>query len=319
VILRYRFFPKGKLLWPLEAAFALAALIALIVLARASRGTHAPLPYLYGDTKQLVFLVQDAAHLIEKEGTAAFSKFRVPGSRWLGNQHYLFIYNLDGVCLFHPAEPGLVGRHLLDLKDINGKPIGRWVIEIGRRPEPHASGWVFYLWEAPGDLNPTWKVSYICKAVGPDGKVYLVGSGMQNFKIEPIFVKNCVTRAVTLLQQRGEKIAFAQFRDPASRFSFCDTYTYVLDTRGRCLVDPGFPSLGSRDLEQFRDALGHYPVREALQRLQLEDNIWVQYMLPRPGSTLPSRKLAYVRKVKINGEELVVWADFFLATPIWMR
>ncbi|MGB8992030.1 MAG: cache domain-containing protein, partial [Desulfobaccales bacterium] len=213
----------------------------------------------------------------------------------------------------------LLGKTLLDIKDINGKPIGRWMNEIGRRPEPHASGWIFYLWGAPGDLTPTWKVSYICKAVGPDGKVYLVGSGMQNFKIEPIFVKNCVNRAVTLLQQQGEKIAFAQFRDPASRFSFCDTYIYVLDDRGRCLVDPSFPSLERRNLQEFRDTLGHYPVREALQRLQKSDSVWVQYMLPRPGSALPSRKVAYVRKVTVNHAELVVWADFFLATPIWMR
>jgi Cache domain len=317
--LRQRFFTKRKVLWALEAAFVLAALTGLIILGQAGKGDHAPLPYLYTDTKQLVLLLHDAAHLVEKEGTAAFPAFAVPGSRWFDHRHYLFIYDINGVCVFHPVEPELVGRHLLGLKDINGKPYGRWLVDVGRRPEPQASGWIFYLWEAPGDLNPTWKVSYICKAVGPDGKVYEVGSGLQNFKMEPIFIKNCVNRAVTLLQQQGEKIAFAQFRDPASRFSFCDTYTYVLDTRGRCLVDPGFPSLGSRDLEQFRDALGHYPVREALQRLQLEDNIWVQYMLPRPGSTLPSRKLAYVRKVKINGEELVVWADFFLATPIWMR
>ena len=266
-----------------------------------------------------MLLVQEAAHLVEKEGTAAFPKFAVPGSRWFNGGQYLFIYDINGVCVFHPAEPELVGKHLLDLKDINGKPIGRWINEIGRRPEPHASGWIFYLWGAPGDLTPTWKVSYICKAVGPDGKVYLVGSGMQNFKMEPIFVKNCVNRAVNLLRDQGEEIAFAQFRDPASRFSFCDTYTYVLDDRGRCLVDPSFPSLERRNLNEFKDAMGHYPVREALRRLKKSDDVWVQYMLPRPGSTMPSRKVAYVRKVTVNGAELVVWADFFLATPIWMR
>ncbi len=312
-------FPKEKLRLGLEAALALAALIGLIILGRASKGDHPPLPYLYEDTKQLVLLVQDAAHLIEQQGTAAFQKFTVPGSRWFNKWHYLFIYDQNGVCLFHPALPELIGKHLVGLQDLNGKPIGRWICDLGRSPEPRASGWFFYLWQARNDLAPSWKVSYICKAVGPDGQVYLVGSGLHNFKIEPIFVKDCVDRAVSLLQREGKQIAFAQFRNPASSFSFCGTYTYVLDNQGRCLVDPAFPSLERRNLLRFQDALGHQPVLEALQRLQKSDSIWVQYMLPRPGDTEPSRKTAYARKVTIAGEELVVWADFFLAAPIWMR
>jgi hypothetical protein len=311
--------PKEKILVSLEAVFVLAALIGLIFLGRASRGSHAPLPYLYEDTKQLVFLVQDAARLIEKQGTAAFPGFAVRDSRWFNKRHYLFIYDLEGVCLFHLAQPELVGKKLLDLKDINGKPIGRWINEIGRRPEPNGSGWIFYLWEAPNDLTPTWKLSFIRKAVGPNGKVYLVGSGTHEFKIEPLFVKNCVNRAVDLLKKQGKEIAFAQFRDRASRFSFCNTYTYVLDAQGRCLVDPAFPGLERRNLMNFQDALGHYPVREVLQQLKKSDTVWAQYMLPRPGSSLPSRKLAYVRKVIINGETLVLWADFFQASPIWMK
>jgi hypothetical protein len=311
--------PKEKLLISLEVVFVLAALIGLIILSRASKGDHAPLPYLYEDTKQLVLLVQDAAHLIEKQGTAAFPEFAVRGSRWFDKGHYLFIFDLHGVCLFHPAQPELVGKNLLDLKDINGKPLNRWINEIGRRPEANASGWIFYLWEAPNDLTPTWKATYICKAVAPDGKVYLVCSGKHNFKIEPLFVKNCVDRAVNLLRKQGEKIAFAQFRDRASRFSFCDIYIYVLDSQGRCLVDPAFPSLERRNVREFQDALGHHPVREVLQRLKKNDTVWMQYMLPRPGSALPSRKLAYVRKVMVNGEMRVLWADFFLATPIWMK
>lgn len=311
--------PKEKLHLGLEAAFLLAGVIALIVLGRASLGSHAALPYLYEDTKQLVFLVQDAAHLIETQGAAAFPTFAVRGSRWFNKDHYLFIYDLNGVCVFHPAEPELLGRHLLDLKDIDGKPIGRWINEILHQPKPNASGWLFYLWVAPGDLTPTWKASYVRKVVAPDGKIYAVGSGLHNFKIEPIFVKNCVERAVNLLRKQGEKIAFAQFRNRASRFSFCDTYIYVFNDQGQCLVDPAFPGQEMRDLKQFHDAMGHYPVREALQRLKKSDSVWVQYMLPRPGSTLPSRKVAYVRKVTVSGEELVVWADFFLATPIWMR
>ena len=33
----------------------------------------------------------------------------------------------------------------------------------------------------------------------------------------------------------------------------------------------------------------------------------------------PSRKLIYVRKVKVGDEVFIVGSDFFLATPIWLR
>jgi hypothetical protein len=202
---------------------------------------------------------------------------------------------------------------------MNGKPVGRWINEIGQRPEPDASGWVFYLWEAPTDLTPTWKNSYVRKAIGPQGKIYLVGSGVHHFKIETIFVRWCVDRAAELLQNQGKEVAFAQFRDRASRFFFCDTYIYVLNDKGECLVDPAFPTLERRDLTRVKDAVGHYVVKRMLQRLQDSETAWVQNMLPKPGTTMPSRKLAYLRKVEVNGETLIVGADFFQATPIWMK
>lgn len=308
-----------KLALGLGAVLAMAAVTGLMVWGRNNPEPHKTLPYLYENTRQLVYFVEEAARQVEKHGAQAFQEFSVRGSHWLNDRHYLFIYDINGVCVFHPAVPELVGRKLLDLKDMNGRPIGQWINEIGQRPEPDASGWIFYLWKAPTNLTPTWKISYIRKAVGPQGKVYLVGSGVHHFKIESIFVRQCVDQAVELLQSQGKGTAFAHFRDPGSRFFFCDTYIYILNDKGQCLVDPAFPNLEKRDLTCFKDALGHYVIKEMLHRLQNHDTAWMQYMLPKPGSTLPSRKLAYFRKVRINGENLIVGADFFQATPIWMK
>ena len=312
-------FSLQKLALGLGALLAVVAVTILMVWGRSNPDLHKPLPYLYEDTKQLVFLVEEAARLVEKRGPEAFPEFSVQGSRWLDDSHYLFVYDINGVCLFHPTIPELVGRNLLDFKDMNGKPVGRWINEIGHRPERDASGWVFYLWKAPTNMTPTWKNSYVRKAVGPQGKVYLVGCGLHHFKIETTFVRQCVDRAVRLLKDQGKEVAFARFRDRASRFFFCDTYIYVFNTRGQCLVDPAFPNLERRDLTKAKDAVGHQVVKEMLHRLQNRDTAWVQYMLPKPGATMPSRKLAYLRKVKVNGETLIVGADFFQATPVWMK
>jgi hypothetical protein len=88
---------------------------------------------------------------------------------------------------------------------------------------------------------------------------------------------------------------------------------------GRSLVDPAYPTNTGRDLSRFRDAVGMYVVREMIEKLKKTESAWVQYMWPKPGASLPSRKLVYVRKVRIGDEFLMVGAEYFLATPIWMR
>jgi signal transduction histidine kinase len=307
-------------LWAVLGVLAAAALVTLLYLESHQTGRHISLPYIYEDTRQVVLLVESAANLVEEQGTKAFPKFAVPGSKWFNETHYLFIYDIDGTSVFHPVIPELVGKNLMNLKDMNGKPVIREITDIGHLPGPRASGWVFYLWEGRAGLTPSWKISYIRKAVGPGGRIYLVGSGSHKLKIEPVFVRNNVDRAAELLKSQGKEAAFAQFRDRASPFSFCGTYIYVFNTRGDCLVDPAFPSQEKRNMLQFQDALGHYVVKDMLKLMENQDQARVQYMAsPKPGTTLPTRKLAFLRKVTVNGESLIIMSDFSLATPIWMQ
>jgi hypothetical protein len=56
-----------------------------------------------------------------------------------------------------------------------------------------------------------------------------------------------------------------------------------------------------------------------MARLETSDAAWVQFLWPKPGRRLPSRKLMYVRKVEAGGQTFLIGSDFFPATPIWMR
>jgi signal transduction histidine kinase len=276
-------------------------------------------PYMYQDTRQLVKFVEDAATLIEQKGHAAFAIFTQKDARWQDKERYLFVYTENGTCVFHPVTPELLGKNLLNLKDMNGKPVIAMICAVARQPKNDASGWVFYLWEEQTQFNPRWKGSYIRKAVSPDGKIYVVGSGSYNLKIEKNFVSDIVDAAVQLLKTKGKTQAFSMFLDPASQFNLMDSYVFVLDENGCTLVDPAFPTIPGRDLNNMQDVVGKHVVKEILDKLRLADRAWVQYLMPRPGSVMPSRKLAYVRKVQINGQNLVVGLDFFEATPVWMN
>ncbi len=297
-------------------------LLALVLLCGSSMWSLASdkvATYLYEDTRRLVALVEEAASRMEQTGEAAFIEFGQAGSKWFSGQYYVFVYELDGTCVFHPVETDFVGKNLMDLHDMNGKPVVQLITDVGRNPEPDASGWVFYLWPDKTQLIPQWKSAYVRKVVTPTGKTYVLGSGVYNIKIEKAFVQDRVTRAAALLESRGKEVAFKEFRNPASPFVFLDTFIFVLDARGHTVVDPAFPTQAGRDLSEFQDAVGRRPIREMLQKLDHADEVWVQYLWPKPGSSLPSRKLVYVRKVNAGGETFIVGSDFFLATPIWMR
>ncbi len=299
--------------------FPAAAVLLTTLIMTSKRGEDKPLPYLYEDTRQLVRLVEDAATEVESRGKNAFTDFGVHGSRWFNDKYYLFIYDINGTCVFHPVTPALVGRNLIDMKDYNGRPLIRDITDVCKKPERRAGGWVFYLWEERTEFTPNWKVSYIRKAVAPDGNVYAVGCGLYNFKMEKIFVQERVDEAAALLAARGEKAAFAEFSNPAGRYQFLGTYLFVIDPQGQTLVDPAFPTLGSRNLSDLRDAVGHYVVKEILEKLKKSDSAWLQYLRPKTGAILPSRKVVYVRKVYAGGKTFYVGADFFMPTPVWMR
>ncbi|HEY8322104.1 MAG TPA: cache domain-containing protein [Candidatus Baltobacteraceae bacterium] len=275
--------------------------------------------YAYDDTKHLVALVDAAAAAIHADGlTSACAQFAQKNSRWYFGQYYLFVYALDGTAVCHAASPNLVGKHLMGLRDMNGKPIVRFITDIGKRPQADASGWVFYLWQEQSQLGPSWKSAYLRK-VTAGGTTYVVGSGLYQMRTEKAWVQERVDAAAALLASKGEKAAFAQFEDPASPFVFNDTFVFVLDARGRTLVDPAYPTMAGRDLADFRDAVGNRPVAAAMRALQRADATWMQYLWPAPGSGEPTRKLIYLRKVVVDGKTLYVGTDLFLATPIWMR
>jgi len=297
----------------------MAGLLAAAAVAPATAAEDRLSLYTYRDTRSLVALVEDAAALIERNGDQAFKDFAQKDSKWLNDDYYIFVYALDGTCLFHPITPELVGQNVIDLKDMNGKPIIRLITDVGRKPEKDASGWVFYLWENQTQITPNWKSAYVRKVITPNGQTYVVGSGSFTIKVEKVFVEQRVRLAADLLRTAGKTEAFKQFRDPGSRFVFLDSFIFVLDEQGRTMLDPAFPTQAGRDLSEFQDAVGLYPIKEALKKLGQADEAWVQYLWPKPGTSVTTRKLVYLHKVSVGGETLVVGSDFFLATPIWMK
>jgi len=276
--------------------------------------------YLYEDNKQLISLVEDAAALIEAQGAEAFATFSVKGSRWLKGDRYLFVYDDQGTVVFHPVEPELEGQNLSYLKDIGGRPVVARMMEIGQRPEPDASGWLFYLWEGPWHTRPQWKGSYVRKAIASDGSVFLVGSGLYNAKIEKTFIEEAVDKAAKLIQTRDKDAAFAELRQISCPCHVLDAYIRVTDESGNALVDPLFPNLKkTRNVSEVVDSVGKKVFQEIREALQQRETTWTSFTAPKPGSGLPEKRLIYTRKVRNGNEIFYVGTSYVPASPLWLK
>ncbi|MFZ9853972.1 MAG: cache domain-containing protein [Limisphaerales bacterium] len=270
--------------------------------------------YEYESTRQLVAFVDKASAKVHQEGTNAFADFRKRGGDWFKPDAalYLFVYNTNGLCVFHPVEPGLEGRNILDLQDIDGRHPIRGIVGV------KSSGWVHFRWMPPGGIFPLWKSCYVERTRGPDGRTYLVGAGLYNMKPERVFVRDAVDHAVALIQRDGDK-AYDQLRDSSNGLTFRDNYIFVMTPEGTALVDPAFPNSRLRNLTNIRDVDGRLVVQEILQRLQRQTDAWVMFMWPMPGDVHPSKRIVYARKVQLGGSTVIVGSDYPAPTPIWMR
>jgi len=99
--------------------------------------------YQYRDTKDLVKYVYDASLIVSKNGLNSLDYFRK--TRQLHNtpDRYLYIYDMNGVNIYHAGMPQLEGRNLWDITDKNGKKAVQMVIAaLADKNNPHA--WVHY-------------------------------------------------------------------------------------------------------------------------------------------------------------------------------
>lgn len=125
--------------------------------------------------KQIEALVDKAAALIESKGKDAFAEFRKKDSEWHRGDTYIFVDSMDGTVLVLPASPDLEGENIINMKDANGK---LFMQEFAETAKTKGSGWVDYMWPKPGEDKPSDKMSYIKRAVMPDGDIVIVGAGI---------------------------------------------------------------------------------------------------------------------------------------------
>src|SRR5690242_17634678 len=247
---------------------------------------------------QLMQLVRQGAVALEKDGERALPEFRKKGSKWFSDNTYLFVFNMEGNRIFHAAEPESEGQNDMGLKDVLGRSIGKMIVETGTNGL--GEGWVHYMYPEPGQVFPTWKSSFVKRVTYPDGRQFIIGSGIYNMKMDKALIEDLVNRAASLVKEQGKE-AFMQLRDKIGSFVFMDTYVFVDNMEGVELVNPAQPSLEGKNLMNEKDLKGKFIEREIIGGVSKNDSGWVDYYWYKPGQNAAALKQTFLRKVQQIG------------------
>ncbi|MCD6329375.1 MAG: cache domain-containing protein [Candidatus Cloacimonetes bacterium] len=259
----------------------------------------------YKETEKLVELVNDAVLLIEEKGEDAFAEFAVQDSKWRHDDKYIFVIDPDAMVYAH-ASTALVGTNVMELTDVNGKPFIKWfIIEVA---SDESNGWSHYLWNIPGQEEPTWKSTYVQSAIAPSGKKYITGCGLYDMKMERAFIIDQVNEAAEIINAEGIA-AFEELRDPKSEYIFNNNYVFVLDDEGMLLVHP---EIEGTNLYDTQDVNGKYFIRDMLEVGRENGCGWVDYWWNKPGEDEASAKSSYVKQIAVDGDILVVGVGVYL-------
>lgn len=101
-----------------------------------------------GATKdQAVAMVKKAVEYIKANGNdKAFDEISNPKGQFVDRDLYVVVYDMNGKCLAHGQKKSMVGKELIDFKDVDGKPFMQERIELMKK---QPTGWQEYKFMDP--------------------------------------------------------------------------------------------------------------------------------------------------------------------------
>ncbi len=100
-----------------------------------------------GTRDEAVAMVKKAAAYLQANGKEkAFAAFSDPKGEFVDRDLYVTVYDLNGTCLAHGLSPKLVGKNMIDMKDVDGKP---FVKERNDKAKTESAFWIQYKYVNP--------------------------------------------------------------------------------------------------------------------------------------------------------------------------
>ena len=115
-----------------------------------------------GSKDEAVALVKKAVAYIQANGAdKAYAEISNPKGPFVDRDLYVIVYDMNGKCLAHGANAKMIGRDLLDNKDVDGKEFVKERVELMKK---QPSAWQDYKFRNPVSNQVEPKSAYIERA-----------------------------------------------------------------------------------------------------------------------------------------------------------
>ena len=112
-----------------------------------------------GTKDEAVAMVKKAVDFIKANGAdKAYAEFSNPKGQFVDRDLYIAVYDMNGKCLAHGANAKMIGRDLLDNKDVDGKEFVKERVEMMKK---QTSGWQDYKFRNPTSNQVEPKSMYV--------------------------------------------------------------------------------------------------------------------------------------------------------------
>ncbi|KKP35981.1 MAG: hypothetical protein UR26_C0001G0025 [candidate division TM6 bacterium GW2011_GWF2_32_72] len=252
--------------------------------------------YPYTKWSAAVNMVDNAVNYFYKNTTEeSFAAFSYPVGEFISGDLYVFAFDLEGNCLAHGNDPGLIGQNLYDLQDPDGKYFIRDFIEKVKLVD---YAWSDYIWYgAP-------KKSYITKVTDQiSNKKYILGVGYYpNTNREK--VEEYVKRGFSFLKFNGVSHAVKEFQNRLGNYVYGDIFLFVYDLKGNCLANGEKPSWIGQNVLSIENQDGVKPIELLIDKAQRGGG-WIDYQWNNGNTS------AYIEPINIGPEKALIGSSFY--------
>jgi len=112
----------------------------------------------YGSKAEAKAMAEHAAAFFTQNGKdKAFDAINNGTDGFKDRDLYVFVYDNAGTCVAHGANKGMIGKNLIDFKDVDGKPLIKEIVAV------KDVGWVEFKWKNPQTSEVQKKSSYVVR------------------------------------------------------------------------------------------------------------------------------------------------------------
>lgn len=272
-----------------RALIAASILLAMPVSAPAAETAERIAVAPASDSAAAKALLERAVARYKADGDAAFAAFSRAGE-FLSGDLYVYALGVDGTM---KASGGpsitLIDRNIGDLKDADGKPFIREMLDGARS---RGAGTVKYRWLNPQYGKSVPKVVHY-QAVGD--VIIAVGYYIPHSSADQ--ARSMLWRAVHEMKQEPEA-AIRTFNDLNGGFVQDDLYVFVIDVEEqRTRAHGAQPRQIGKDVGDLRDPDGKPFIQEIIRLSAEQDVAEVDYLWMNPVTRKTEKKVSYVKRV----------------------